>query len=95
MTHTFAANFTAGDFHAATLADNAFVLNLFVPTTRTFVVFHRPKRFLAEQAIALGLEGAVVDGFRLLDFAMRPRADVFRGGHPDTYFIEQIAVSHD
>ncbi len=37
-----------------------------------------PKIFAQKQAVALRLEGAVVDGFRLGYFAMRPGPDFFR-----------------
>jgi len=38
-----------------------------------------PKMPRAEQAVALGLEGAVVDGLRLLDLAVRTTTEVFSG----------------
>ena len=38
---------------------------------------------LAEQAALFGLEGPVVDGFRVLHLALGPGADDFRGGHGD------------
>ena len=42
----------------------------------------------AEQAVALRLEGPVVDGFRLGDFAMRPAPNLFRRGQTDPDGIE-------
>src|SRR5205807_7174971 len=42
----------------------------------------------AEQAVPLRLEGAVVDGLRLGDFAMRPAPDFFRRGQADADGIE-------
>src|SRR5690606_31679292 len=42
----------------------------------------------AEQAVALGLEGAVVDGLGLLHFAVGPRTDQVRRGQRDLDRIE-------
>jgi len=36
-----------------------------------------PEDALAEQAVHLGLQGAVVDGLGLLDFTERPRTNFF------------------
>src|SRR3546814_20974230 len=52
------------------------------------VVLDRPEDGRAEQAVALGLEGAVVDGLGLLDFAKRPRADQVRRGQRDLDRVE-------
>jgi hypothetical protein len=41
-----------------------------------------PKDARAEQAVALGLERAVVDGLRLLDLAEGPAADPLRRAMP-------------
>src|SRR5208282_351800 len=45
----------------------------------------------AEQAIALRLEGAIVDGFRLGHFTMRPAPDFFRRCQADA---DSIKISH-
>ncbi|MNC20600.1 hypothetical protein D3C75_685560 [compost metagenome] len=50
MAHTFAAHFSAGNFHAAAVADNALITDAFVFTTVTFPVLLRSKNTLAEQA---------------------------------------------
>jgi len=54
------------------------VLHALVLAAEALPVSDRAKDAGAEEAIALRLEGAVVDGLRLGDFAMRPRADFFR-----------------
>src|SRR5262249_37165615 len=59
-------------------ADQALVLHALVLAAQAFVVLDGPEDARAEQAVALRLEGAVVDRFRLLDFAERPGVDVVR-----------------
>src|SRR5581483_2239848 len=62
----------------ALLADHPAVLHALVLAAVALVVLHRPKDLRAEQTVALGLEGAVVDGLRLLHFAVRPLPDLLR-----------------
>ena len=57
---------------AALLADDALVLHALVLAAQALVVLDRPEDARAEQAVALGLEGAVVDRLRLLDLAVGP-----------------------
>ena len=78
MAHAFAPHLRKGDFNAALFADDALVLHALVLAAQAFVILHRSENARAEQAVTLRLEGAVVDGFRLLDFAERPRQDLFR-----------------
>ena len=59
-------------FDAAAIAHDPPVLDALVLTARTFPVLDRTKNTLTEQATLFGLEGAVVDGFRVLDFTLRP-----------------------
>ena len=84
VAHALAANLGKGNFHAAFFTSNAFEFQAFVFTAQTFVVFNRAEDFRAEQAVALWLEGTVVDGFRLFHFAVRPRPDGF--GRSDADF---------
>src|SRR5690606_20665894 len=49
---------------------------------------------LAEEAVTLGLERAVVDGLRLLDLAVAPGADVVRTGQADLQLVEEVHVEH-
>ncbi len=64
MSHAFATHLFLGDFNAASVADNAFIADTFVLSAVAFIVFDRAENALAEQAVALWLVGAVVDGFR-------------------------------
>jgi len=74
----FAAHASQRDFHAALGADHAAVLHAFVLAAQALPILSRTKDTRAEQSVALRLEGAVVDGFRLGHFAMGPTPDFFR-----------------
>src|SRR5690606_18729793 len=67
---------------------DATVLHALVLAAQALVVLHRPEDGGAEQAVALGLEGAVVDGLGLLDFAERPRTDQVGRGQRDLDRVE-------
>src|SRR5260370_27429275 len=67
------------------------MLHALVLAAETFPVGDWTENARAEQAIALRLEGAVVDGFRLGHFPMRPAPDLFRGRQADA---NGIKVSH-
>ncbi|MNX61114.1 hypothetical protein D3C86_920390 [compost metagenome] len=88
VTHALAANASQRDFNAALLADDALVLHALVLAAQAFVVLGRAKDTGAEQAVTLGLERPVVDGFRLLDLAERPRTDLLRRGQGDLDLVE-------
>jgi hypothetical protein len=75
VAEAFAADFRECDFHAALVADDAAMLHALVLAAEAFPVGYRTEDTGAEQAVALRLEGAVVDGLRLGDFAMRPAPD--------------------
>src|SRR5208337_299171 len=59
------------------------MLHALVFAAETFPVGHWAENARTEQAIALRLESAVVDGFRLGHFPMRPAPDLFRGRQAD------------
>src|SRR5579885_3677242 len=61
---------------------------LYLP--QALVVLDRPEDLGAEQPVALRLEGAVVDGLRLLDLAEGPGPDLLRGGQPDADGVEVL-----
>ena len=65
VAHALAAHFLFGDFHAATVADDALVADALVFSAMALIVLYRTEDALAEEAVALGLVGAVVDGFGL------------------------------
>src|SRR6187402_29007 len=83
VSEAFATNLRERHFHAALVADHAAVLHALVLTAEALPVGDGSKDARAEEAIAFGLEGTVVDGFRLGDFAVRPRTDLFGGRERD------------
>ena len=78
MAHALAPHPRQGDFDRALLADDALVLHPLVLAAQALVVLDRPEDARAEQTVALGLEGAVVDGLRLFDLAVGPGQNLFR-----------------
>ena len=90
VAHALAAHFGQRDFDAAFFADHAAVFQAFVLAAQALVVLDRAKDLGAEQAIAFRLEGTVVDGFRLFDFAVGPRTDFLRRSETDLDCIEGL-----
>ena len=99
MAHAVAPNLGQRHFDAAFLADHATMLEALVLAAQALVVLDRTKNLGAEQAIAFRLEGTIVDGFGLLDFAKGPGTDLFGRGQANGnrvklffggYLLEQI-----
>ena len=88
VAEALAADFAERDFDAALIADNAAMLHALVLAAQAFPVGDGAKNLGAEKAVAFGLEGAVVDGLRLGDFAVGPRTDFFRTRQTDSNRIE-------
>src|SRR5688572_17172536 len=90
MTHAFATHFGLRDFDTAFLANHSAVLQALVLAAQALVILHGTEDLGAEEAIALRLEGAVVDGLRLLDLAVGPRADHVGRSKPDFDRVETL-----
>ena len=90
MAHALAADARQRHLDAALLADDALVLHALVLAAQALVVLDRAEDARAEQAVALRLEGAVVDGLRLLDLAVRPRQDLLRARDRDPDLVEDL-----
>ena len=90
MAHALTADFLKGNFNTTFLADNAAILHALIFTAEAFVIFDWSKDTRTEQAVALWLEGTVVDGFWLFDFAKRPRQDALRGRERDFDLVERL-----
>ena len=75
VAHALAPDLRAGDLDAAALADDALEADALVLAAVALPVLGRTEDLLAEEAVLLGLERAVVDGLGLLDLAVGPRAD--------------------
>ena len=72
VAHAFAAHFGERNFHAAFFTGYTFEFQTFVFAAQALVVFYGAKDFGAEQTVALGFEGAIVDGFGFFHFAVGP-----------------------
>ena len=95
VAHALATHLGAGDLDAAALADDALEAHALVLAAVALPVPGGTEDLLAEEAVTLGLERAVVDGLRLLDLAVAPRADLVRGGQADLNLLEEVHVQQD
>src|SRR5262245_13443530 len=94
VAHALAAHLGTRHLDAAPLADDALEADALVFAAVALPVAGRTEDLLAEESVLLRLEGAVVDGLRLLDFAVRPVADVIRRREADAQFVEVVHVEH-
>src|SRR5579883_373630 len=94
MAHALAPDLLQRDFDAAFLADDALVLHALVLAAQALIVLDRAEDAGAEQAVALRLEGPVVDGLGLLDLAERPGANLLRARDRDSDLVEALRPRH-
>src|SRR5439155_17911689 len=94
VAHPLAPHLGARDLDAAALTDDALEPDALVLAAVALPVLGRPEDLLAEQAVLLGLERAVVDRLRLLHLAVRPHADLLRGGERDGQLGGVVDVEH-
>src|SRR5699024_1199435 len=86
VAHPLTADLRAGHLDAAALADDALEADALVLAARALPVPGGAEDALAEEPVLLRLEGAVVDGLRLLDLTVRPTADVVGRRQADAQF---------
>ena len=94
VAHPLAPHLGARDLHAAALTDDALEPDALVLAAVALPVAGGAEDLLAEEPVLLRLEGAVVDGLRLLHLAVRPLPDVLRRGQADAQFVEEVDVEH-
>ena len=92
VAHALAADLGAGDLDAAALADDALEADALVLAAVALPVLGGTEDLLAEEPVLLRLERAVVDGLRLLDLAVGPRADRVGRGQGDPELVEIVDV---
>src|SRR5476649_982232 len=90
MAHALAPDPRKRHLDRALLADDALVLHPLVLAAQALVILDRPEDARAEQAVALRLEGAVVDGFRLFDLAVGPRQNLLRARDRNPDLVEDL-----
>ena len=88
VAHALAANAGERNFHAATVADDALVLDAFVFSAGALPIAGGTENALAEKTALFRLEGAVVDGLGILDLAFAPTAHGVGGCHGDGNLVE-------
>ena len=93
VAHALPADLGPGDFDAAAVADLALVADLLVLAAVALPVLGGSEDALAEQAVPLRLQGAVVDGLRLFHLAIGPGADLLRRGHADLNRVKGNVVA--
>src|SRR5271170_3642826 len=91
MAHAFAPHARQRHLDRALLADDAFVFHALVLAAQALVILNRPKDARAEQPVALGLEGAIVDGLGLFDLAVRPRQNLLRARDRNPDLVEDLS----
>ena len=92
MAHPLAPHLGLDHFDAALLAHHAAMAHALVLAAVALVVLGRTENLGAKEPVALRLEGAVVDGLRLLDLAVRPRPDHLRRRDRNADGIERQRV---
>ena len=88
VAHALAPNAREGDLDAALLADDALVLHALVLAAQALVILDRSEDAGAEQAVALRLEGPIVDRLGLFDLAVGPGENLLRAGDRDPDGVE-------
>src|SRR5204863_455837 len=90
VAHALAADLGNGHLDAALFADDALVLHALVLAAQALVILDRAEDARAEQAVALRLEGAVVDGLRLFDLAIGPGQNLLGARDRDADLVEDL-----
>ena len=88
VAHALTAHLGGGHLNAAALADDALEADALVLAAGALPVLDGTKDLLAEQAVLLGLERAVVDRLGLLDLTVRPAANLVSRGERDLDSVE-------
>src|SRR5438067_8431780 len=88
MAQALATHAAERNFDAALIADDSSMLHALVLATQAFPIGDGTEDARAEQSIALGFEGAVVDGLGLGDLAMGPAPDFLRRGEGNAYGVK-------
>ena len=94
VAHALAADLRAGDLDATALADDALEAHALVLAAVALPVAGRPEDLLAEQAVLLGTQRAVVDRLGLLHFTVGPQPDLVGRGQPDLQLVEHVHIKH-
>ena len=86
MTTTLSTNLLLCYLNTTTVADNTLITDTLIFSTGTLIVFGRTEDALAEQTVALGLIGAVVDGLWFGHLTITTLKDLFGRSKSDGNF---------
>ena len=94
VAHAFPPHPEVGDLHPAAVADHAAVADRLELAAVALPLLGGAEDALAEQAVLLRPQGAVVDRLGLLDLAVGPGPNLLRRGQLDGNLLEVVKVSH-
>ena len=83
MSHSLASDGGLGDFDAASVADDAFISDLFVLSAVALPVLCGAEDLFTEQAVLFGLQGSVVNSLGLCYLTKGPFSDLLRRSKSD------------
>ena len=83
MTTALATNFLLGHFHSTAVTDDTLIADALVLSAMALVVLGGTENALAEETVALGLVGTVVDGFGLGNLTPRIFQNLLGRGKTD------------
>jgi len=90
MPHAFAAHARERYLHPAAITNHAAVFDALELAARAFPIFDRAENALAKQAAFFRLEGAIIDGFGILDFPFGPGPDGVRRGYANRHVFNLV-----
>ena len=93
VAHPLPADVGPGDLYAAAVTDFALIADLLILAAVALPVLGGAKDPFTEQAVPLGLQGAVIDGLRLFYLAIGPVTDLFRGSDTNTNGVK-LSITH-
>src|SRR5690606_1372262 len=94
VTHALTTNGALGHLHATALTNDALEADTLVLATCALPVARGAEDLLTEQTVLLGLQGAVVNRFGLLDLTERPLTDVVSGRQCNAKLFKSRCVEH-
>ncbi len=94
VAHPLTTDIGPGHLDATALTDDALEAHALVLAAVALPVPGGTEDLLAEEAVTLGLERAVVDGLGLLDLAVRPLADLVGRREADAQLVVEVHIQH-
>ena len=83
VSHTLTTNGGLGHLNTAAVTDDALIADLLILAAVALPVLDRSENALTEESVLLRLQRSVVDGLRLLHFAVGPLQNLIRRSQAD------------